>query len=58
MDRVVAQQVGVGLDRAQIVDGDDFDVGAAEFDDGAENVTSDTAEAVDGNFHSHWCTPD
>jgi hypothetical protein len=44
----------IGLDRAEVVDGDDFDVGAAGFDDGAEHVAADAAKTVDGNFHSHF----
>ena len=47
-------QVGVGLDRSEIVDGDDLDVGAAGFDDGAKDVAADAAEAVDGNSDGHW----
>ena len=50
---VVAQQVGVGLDRAQVVDGDDLDVAAAMLGDGAQDQTSDAAEAVDGDANSH-----
>jgi hypothetical protein len=36
--RVIAQQVGVGLDRAEIVDRDDLDVLAARLDDGAQTL--------------------
>ena len=50
---VVAQQVGVGLDRAEIVDGHDLDVLAAGFDDGAQDVAPDAPEAVDGDPDSH-----
>ncbi len=53
MDRVITQQVRVGLDRAEVVDGNDFDVGAAGFDDGAQNVAADATKTVDGNFNSH-----
>ena len=35
MNAVVAQQVRVGLDRTQIVQGNDFDVLAIGFGDGA-----------------------
>ncbi len=55
MDRVVTQQVRVGLDRAEVVDGNDFDVRAAGFNDGAENIAADTTEAVNGNLYSHVC---
>ncbi|ENN87327.1 hypothetical protein RHSP_26257 [Rhizobium freirei PRF 81] len=50
---IVTQQVSVGLDRAEVVDGNDFDVGAAGFDDCAQYVTADAAKAVDGYFYSH-----
>ena len=53
VDRVVAQQVGIGFDRAEIVDGNDFDVGAAGFDDSAEDIAADAAETVDGNLDCH-----
>jgi hypothetical protein len=54
VDGIVAQQMGIGLDRAEIVDGDDFNVGAAGFYDGAKDVAADAAKAVDGNFYSHF----
>ncbi len=47
VDGVVAQQMGVGLDRAQIVDGDDLDVVAAAFQDGAQHQAADAPESVD-----------
>src|SRR6185312_7647478 len=50
---VVAQKVRVGLDRAEIVDADDFDVLAAALGDGAQDVAADAAETVDGNAYSH-----
>ncbi len=53
VDAVKTQQVGVGLDRAEIVDGDDLDVLAARFHNGAQHVAADAAEAVNGDLHSH-----
>lgn len=53
VDGIEAQQVSVGLDRTEVVDGNDFDVRAAGFDDGAENVAADAAKTVDGDFHCH-----
>ena len=50
---VVAQQMRVGLDRAEIVDGDDLDVLAAGFVDGAQDVAADAAKSVDGNSDGH-----
>ena len=49
MDGVELQQVGVGLDRAQVVDRHDVDVLAAGLIDGANDVAADAAEAVDGD---------
>ena len=51
--RVVAHQVGVGLDRAEVVDRDHLDVGAARLDDRAQHVPTDAAEAVDCNLDRH-----
>jgi hypothetical protein len=53
MHAVEAQQMGVGLDRAEIVDGDDFDIGAAGLDDRAQDVAADAAETVDRNLDCH-----
>ena len=44
---VVAQQVRVGLDGAEIVDRDDLDIGAAGLDDGAQDDAADAAKPVD-----------
>jgi hypothetical protein len=43
----------IGFHRTQIVDGDHLDIGAAGFDDGAQDIASDAAEAVDGDFDGH-----
>ncbi len=51
VDRIVAQQMRIGLDRAEIVDGDDIDVLAAGFVDGAHDVAPDPPEAVDCDPH-------
>src|SRR5689334_6913123 len=53
MHAVVAQQVGIGFDRAQIVEGNDFDVLAIGFRDGAQNVATDPAKSVNGNAYCH-----
>ena len=55
--RIVAEQVGVGLDRAEIVDRDDLDVRTAGLDDGAQNVAPDASEPVDRDLHSHFPVP-
>ncbi len=53
MHAVIAQKVGIGLDRAQIIDGDHLDIGAARFDDGAQHVAPDATETVDGDLDCH-----
>ena len=47
MHAVIAQQMGVGLDRAQIVDGDDLDIAPPAFHDRPQHQPPDAAEAVD-----------
>ena len=51
--RVVAQQMGVRLDRAEVVDRHHLDVGAPRFDDRPQHVAPDPAEPVDRYLHSH-----
>ena len=51
--RIVTQEMGIGLHRAEIVDGDDLDVAAIVLDDRAQDQTSDAPEAVDGDTYSH-----
>ena len=53
VDGVEAQQMGVGLDRAEIVDRHHLDVLAAALDDGAQDVAPDAPEAVDRDLHRH-----
>ncbi len=57
MHGIVAQQMGVGLDRGEIVDGDDFDIVAPGFDGGAQNVAADAAKSVDGYANRHSRSP-
>ncbi len=52
--RVVARQMGIGLRVAQVVDRDDLDlVRALRLEQRAQNVSSDTAVAVDAHLDSH-----
>jgi hypothetical protein len=39
----------------ETVDGDDLDIGAAGFRDGAEHKPSDTTETVNGDTSCHEC---
>ena len=38
---VEAEQVGVGFDRAEVVDADDLDVVASRFENGTQDVAAD-----------------
>src|SRR5690606_17089691 len=53
VDGVVAEQVGVGLDRPQVVDRHHLDVLAAMLDDRAQDEAADAAETVDGDADGH-----
>ena len=53
MNRIVTQEVGVGLDRTQIVDRDDFDIGPAMFGDRSQDEAADAAKAVDCDADGH-----
>ena len=53
VDRIVAQQMGVGLHVAQVVEGDDGKVGAARFMNCAQDVAADPPEPVDGDANRH-----
>jgi hypothetical protein len=57
MHAVVSQQVGIGLDRTQIVHGNDLDVPAIGFGYGAQDVAADAAKPVNGNAYCHENTP-
>ena len=48
MHGIEAQQVGVGLDRSEIIDGEDFDILASRLDSRAQNVAADAAKSIDG----------
>ena len=50
---VVAQQVGVGLDGAEVVDRHHLDVATAVLDDRAQDQAADATETVDANFECH-----
>ena len=54
VDRIEPQQMGIGFGRREIVDRDDFDVLAPGFDDGAQHIAADAAEAVNGNPDCHF----
>ena len=57
VDAVEAQEVGVGLHRTQIVDGDDLDVLAARFQNRAQHEPPDAAEAIDRYLGNHRLSP-
>src|SRR5580704_12522740 len=53
VNAVVAKQVSVGLDRAKVVNGDDFNILALALDGGAQDVSADPAETVNCNAYGH-----
>ena len=57
MHAVEAQQVGVGLDRAEIVDADHLDILAAGLGDGAQDVAADAAKTVNRDPDGHVSPP-
>ena len=54
---VIAQQMGMSFNRTGIVDGNDFDIFALQFMDGAISQTTNTTEAVDGDTDCHMRIP-
>src|SRR5712671_5216545 len=57
MHRIEAQQMGVGLDRAEVVDPDHFDILAAGLGDRPQHVAADAAKSVDGDPDCHSISP-
>ena len=55
MHGIETQKMGVGLDRAEVVDPDHFDVLAAGFGDGAKHIAADAAKPVDCDPDCHLC---
>ena len=53
MDGIEAQQMGIGLDRSQIIHGDDMNIFAAGFEYGAQNIAPDAPEPVDSHPNRH-----
>jgi len=56
MHRIIAQQMGVGFNRAEVVDRHNVDVLAARFKDRAHDIAPDTTETIhrDTNL-GHYC---
>ncbi len=53
MHGIEAQQMGVGLDRAEIVDPDHLDILAAGLGDRSQHVAADAAKPVDRDPDCH-----
>jgi hypothetical protein len=49
--------MGVGLDRAEIVDADHLDIPAAGLGDSAEHIAADPAKSVDRDPDCHSTSP-
>ena len=50
--RIIPEQVRIGFDRPKIVDRHDFDVGSPAFNDGTQDVASNSAKPVDCHTYS------
>jgi hypothetical protein len=53
MHRIEAQEMGVGLDRAEIVDADHLDIVAAGLGNGAQHIAANAAKSVDRDPDCH-----
>src|SRR5690606_31498137 len=53
MHRIIAQEMGIGFNRSEIVDCNDVDVLAARLVDRPNYIASDPPEPVDSNTHLH-----
>lgn len=53
MHAVIAEQVGVVLNAAKVVDGHRHHIGAAAFDNAAQDKTADPAKAINCDFNCH-----
>lgn len=53
MNTVKTQQMRVCRNRAEVIDGNNFDVSAARLDDGTQHVATDATKSVDGYFDCH-----
>ena len=50
---VVLEQMGVGVDVAQVVDGDQVELARVALEQRLGHLAADAAKPVDRNFHSH-----
>ena len=53
VNRIEAQQMGVGLDRAEVVEADHLDILAAGLGDSPEHIAADAAKSVDRDPDCH-----
>ena len=53
MHGIESQQMGIGLDRAEIIDGDDLNVLAVRFGNCPQDIPPDTSKSVDRDFNRH-----
>ena len=51
--RIESKQMSIGLDGAEVIDGNNFDVRAARLDDSAQDIPADPAKTIDCNFYDH-----
>ncbi len=53
MNGIVFQKMCVGGDVTQVVDGHDFNIGTAAFNDGTQNQTANTTKTINRYANSH-----
>jgi hypothetical protein len=53
MHGIEAKQMGIGLDRTQIIDGNHFDVVALSFKDSAQDIAANSPKPVDCDSQGH-----
>ena len=54
---VIAQQVCVRFNRSEVVNGNDFNIFATGFSNGAQDIAADAAKSVNANTDCHELLP-
>jgi hypothetical protein len=49
--------MGIGRDRTQVIDRNNFDVFTAGFDPSTQHTAADAAKSIDGKFRCHFDVP-
>ena len=54
MHAVIFQKMGIGLDRSQIINADNFNIRPARFINRPQDIPPDTSKSVNCNTNSHY----